>query len=295
MKTIINLLFSLLLITNASCQEARKVKVTVTEEDGTPVEGASATVIFLGYGNDGKKEKIGLTDVQGKFEARGTTSGRMHVRVEKDGYYTTNSDRLSRKKDHDVTYVLRKIKKPISLNAKRLQTLAPVIGKEFSYDCEIGDWVAPHGKGKISDLVFKAVSIRYVDRFKDYHYTLSVRFSNEADGFLKFDQNIASDMKSPYLAPTEVKYQKSWTYFKKQEPQKETETNAEPSKGYFFRLRTQVDEVGNIISCHYAKAYGDVPDLKIYFNPTPNDQNLEFDPKRNLLKGLNSEERVNEP
>ncbi len=73
------------------------------------------------------------------------------------------------------------------------------------------------------------------------------------------------------------------------------ETNARPGGGYFFRLRTVVDEKGEIVSCHYAKAYGDIPDLKIYFNPTPNDPNLEFDPKRNLFQGLDPLDQVREP
>lgn len=32
-----------------------------------------------------------------------------------------------------------------------------------------------------------------------------------------------------------------------------------------------------------------------YLNPTPNDRNLEFDPKRNLLQGLKATERVESP
>jgi hypothetical protein len=32
-----------------------------------------------------------------------------------------------------------------------------------------------------------------------------------------------------------------------------------------------------------------------YLNPTPNDRNLEFDPKRNLFTNLKDEERVTAP
>ena len=32
-----------------------------------------------------------------------------------------------------------------------------------------------------------------------------------------------------------------------------------------------------------------------YLNPTPNDRNLEFDPKRNLMPGLKSTEQVTAP
>jgi len=32
-----------------------------------------------------------------------------------------------------------------------------------------------------------------------------------------------------------------------------------------------------------------------YLNPTPNDRNVEFDPKRNLMKNLKPLEEVTEP
>ena len=32
-----------------------------------------------------------------------------------------------------------------------------------------------------------------------------------------------------------------------------------------------------------------------YLNPTPNDRNMEFDPKRNLFQNLKSTEQVNMP
>lgn len=35
--------------------------------------------------------------------------------------------------------------------------------------------------------------------------------------------------------------------------------------------------------------------LAYYLNPTPNDRNMEFDPKRNLLTGLTPFEEVSEP
>ena len=295
MKTIIHIFLSLVLIGFASCQEIRTVTVAVTEEDGSPLEGVNITVTFLGYKGDQTQRVKGNTDEKGVFSAQGKPMLRMSVRIEKEGYYRTDSGRLGRNQDHNLVYILRKIKTPIPLYAKRLQTLAPVVDEEFGYDCELGDWVVPHGKGLISDLIFKASSIRNIDRYKNYHHELSVRFSRKHDGFVKFNQNKISDLKSPYQAPNKGIYNTSWIYFDKRSPNKKIETNAEPARGYFFRFRTQVDANENIVSCHYAKAYGDVPDLKIYFNPTSNDRNLEFDPKRNLFKNLDSTELVREP
>lgn len=61
-------------------------------------------------------------------------------------------------------------------------------------------------------------------------------------------------------------------------------------EGLVLRTRCRYDEKGNLISCHYSKIYGKI-EIRSYFqfrgyafNPTPNDPNLEFDVKRNLLK-----------
>lgn len=60
--------------------------------------------------------------------------------------------------------------------------------------------------------------------------------------------------------------------------------------GYFLRTRVKLDADGEIISAHYAKIYGDfrfdprgAVSFTYYFNPVPNDRNLEFDPQRNLF------------
>jgi hypothetical protein len=49
--------------------------------------------------------------------------------------------------------------------------------------------------------------------------------------------------------------------------------------------------VSVITNCVYAQAMR----FKYYLNPTPNDRNIEFDPKQNLLKKLNEFEGVSEP
>jgi hypothetical protein len=81
----------------------------------------------------------------------------------------------------------------------------------------------------------------------------------------------------------------------------------EPVFGYFIRVRTQLDEQGNVKSALYGKIPGNFRfyagtkapragmGFDYYLNPTPNDRNVEFDPKQNLLKGIKSFERVREP
>ena len=82
--------------------------------------------------------------------------------------------------------------------------------------------------------------------------------------------------------------------------------DASPDMNYFIRVRTVLDDKGNIKSALHGKIHGDIilapmnsKTCKIifdyYLNPTPNDQNVEWDPKRNLLSGLSWEENPREP
>ncbi len=78
--------------------------------------------------------------------------------------------------------------------------------------------------------------------------------------------------------------------------------------GLFLRLRTKLDENGEVVRANYAKLYGDptfswnirtgegaIHFRYVYFNPEVNDRNLEFDTDKNLLNGLNTKHRVTLP
>jgi hypothetical protein len=62
-----------------------------------------------------------------------------------------------------------------------------------------------------------------------------------------------------------------------------------------FRVRTELDQDGNVKSTLYGKIYGDFMHFRYYLNPTPNDRNIEFDPKQNLIHNLQSFEQVRQP
>jgi hypothetical protein len=69
----------------------------------------------------------------------------------------------------------------------------------------------------------------------------------------------------------------------------------DPNRNFYFRVRTALDHQGNVVSAQYGKIYGDLAQFRYYLNPTPNDRNIEFDPKQNLVGGLQSFERVTSP
>ena len=61
-----------MLVGLASCQEVRTVKVKVTEEDGTPIEGVDVKTTFLGYSGQTTERVSGKTDALGVFQASGS-------------------------------------------------------------------------------------------------------------------------------------------------------------------------------------------------------------------------------
>ena len=290
----------------AYCQTLRTVKVTVVEEDGTPIKGAKVGIYFSGYHPHQTKKALGKTDDKGVFKASGKPLLRMVVRIEKEGYYLTKSGRLSRKKDHEVTYVLRKKKNPIPLYAKNLIIKLPVNNKKCSYDLKVADWLPPYGKGKVADLIFKgSKSIKSADEWKAQ---VEISFPNEKDGIQKdelFDP--LSEYKSTRISPV-----KGYTASEKVVRQRNGELGYKGSTDvgrYLLRVRSKLNAEGKLEQCHYVKLskafkiYAGLqqPNLPpavgftYYFNPTPNDRNLEFDPEKNLFKKLKREEQVWEP
>jgi hypothetical protein len=244
------------------------------------------------------------------------------VSVEKNGFYTstaeTNWDQpfeFSGTRTAKIKAVLRPIKNPIPMIA-RSKTGFEVkeFDEEYQFDFQVGELLPPHGKGVHPDIrvIMKGTRVdNGPNEFEDIAYQATIRFSNPLDGFIEFavqpkDGAVGSSFISDYLAPNagylptlerKAVWGKArslpgyWEYL-----------NSLERKAYYFRVRTQTDATGKIISANYGKIYGPLilfPVLKnhaafkkaikanlsiseLYFNPTPNDRNVEFDTKRNL-------------
>jgi hypothetical protein len=134
-----------------------------------------------------------------------------------------------------------------------------------------GDWVAPYGKGVNTDFLF-------TENHADVKsgYTLTVSFPHPGDGIQRFSRDWSlgvSGLQSSHEAPIDG-YQ----------PKYEQTQMPDPNQIYYFRVQTVLDENGNVKSTLYGKIYGDFMQFSYYLNPTPNDRNIEFDPKQNLFK-----------
>jgi hypothetical protein len=298
-----------------------EVKVRVVDETGAPVVGAKTAIYFVNSIHDDKRD--GVTDENGIFAARGKGTNSVGCIVTKDGHYPARVEGLSRDENHDVGVVLPRILNPVPLYAWSSRggksVIIPVQNEWVGFDFEAADWVAPRGKGKTADILFrfrnefkgwsesrktlderieihKALFDRLhqewtMEKFKEVHGkwdgVLEISFPNEGDGIFEEKRFLAyNTMKLPHRAPTDG-YVPTWRY----EVEDYKYTPIPTNFGFFMRTRVKRDPQGKVISANYAKTIGGfnvspsngLINFTYYFNPVTNDQNLEFDPKKNLF------------
>ena len=313
--------FNLILLLVFSQIAAREVKVRVMDELGSPVVGAKSSIYFVNARHDDLR--AGLTDKNGVFSASGSSTNSFGFIITKEGHYQARVEGLPKDTDHDVEVVLPRILNPVPMYALRNVSLKfPVQSEWIGFDFEAADWVAPYGKGKTIDILFrfrsefkglvdrirsqedmeKAVKFSKemyqaarmewtMDKFRvDYgkwDAVMEVSFSVKEEGIYETSQFLKySQLKMPHSAPTEG-YVPTWRY----EGRSYKAKTYREDVGYFLRTRVRLDRDGNIASANYAKIMGDFlvatkggqVAFTYYFNPLPNDRNLEFDPKKNLF------------
>jgi hypothetical protein len=274
------------------------ITVRIVDEVGSPVERAEINVGFRQDPNArGGKDIGGQTDTNGIFCAKSWTYDEVGVSVKKDGFYsmynhfTFTWDSKKQLKPFDpakqpINLVLKQIKNPIPMYVKQVRLELPEYGKPLGFDFDKGDWVAPYGSGVHPDLIAYAECDTPEDVF-NHNFRMTISFPNEKDGIIAdgiSDPVSGSELKSNHAAPQNG-YESQWVQVNRRTMYKIIEYNCDSNRKYYFRIRTKLDEQGNIISAQYGKIYGDFFVLTYYLNPTPNDRNVEFDPDKNLFGG----------
>ena len=128
---------------------------------------------------------------------------------------------------------------------------------------------------------------------------IQITFPNADEGITEVKDGFHSysELTMPHEAP-ENGYQKDWSREEDNAGARLTSSEI----GYFLRTRVKHDEKGKIVSANYSKIVTDFNfdprgrlEFSYLFNPTPNDRNLEFDPKKNLFKNLEFREEIRKP
>jgi len=305
-----------------------KITVRVVDEQGNPVKGAEVRVGFALFYATGNKDIIfpGKSDSEGMFSASSRSSDIIGLHARKDGFYKTYRDykyppgMLGEERwepwNPTVDLPLRRIGNPVPMYAKKFfVTILPeatLTEEGVGYDLLVGDWVEPHGKGTVKDMVF-SLKRNYVDD-GNFDAELRITMPNPGDGFSPISPEEILEGSELPLPPTahEEGYIPSLVFRKVYhlltERDRTVVDTIEPNADSFFlRVRTQLGPDGKVESAMYGKLVGHpfwwsirrtttarIDTTSYYVNPDGT-RNVEFDPKRNLLQGLRPSERPDKP
>jgi hypothetical protein len=269
-----------------------------------------ATVEAGFFKNDDRK---GETDENGLFTAEGKTWGELTCFVKKDGHYDTRVVYDLDSEDDDVKngkwvpwhrtieVTLKEKRNPIPMYVKQAEIILPKTNETFGFDFQIGDLIAPYGEGEKADMQFTYAIKTPVAGKTEYQSNIIFDGMTESDGMVLMHSDLLTNHSSPgfpsvYEAPEES-YEQRFEMSYKYTFERIIEKNAMTDNDYLiFRCRTITDDKGQIASAHYGKMYyvrcsgtrknpdGGLIQMQYYFNPTPNDRNLEFDPDKNLFE-----------
>ena len=273
--------------------------LTVKDERGEPVPEAKGEAWFW-YRNDATRDEA-YTDSEGKISLSNRAKTDGGVRITKEGYYTTEIHQScfsapsqpfsfwERRKWVPVTrdVVLKTKVNPIPMYSKRYQGAIPCLNQPVGFDLKVVDWVYPDGKGEVAD-VYITVATEMVPFGKTMQRrarTVTWEWPNRYDGVQVCDADCWSDLISTYQVNLQQPFMQKLVLTRG----KDRYAWLGHDKYLVFRTRSQTSPTGELAYCHYGKIYPsiDIADndfaLKlVFFNPTTNDTNLEFDPKHNL-------------
>ena len=209
----------------------------------------------------------------------------------------------------------KKNPQPMYAYSRQKQVESPVANGKYGFDLQCFDWLPPWGNGKVADLYYvrERKDIERVNRLisQNNEHRIRVFRSDEPDapqfgdvvGRIEFEKGCGAyvckqtgneNFPATHQADLNANYLPSL-------PIRICENNGKPwlmegpvvaqDEYMVIRSRVKYDEKGNIISANYSKIIGPgacagcVNFMELFFNPRPNDTNLEFDPARNLYQG----------
>lgn len=270
-----------------------KVIFRVVDDEGSPITN---TVVQGIWQNDYPRrtwEETFTTDTNGVFVAKETVGGRFACLVDKAGYYSSCDgidfhwrigvsplvrDGKWQPYGECRTIILKRIKTPANMNLlQHVWFRAPVTNVWVGFDFERFAWTPPYGDGENDDML-----VRFNYQAHNKYYTdwskMDISFTNNIHaGFYELNKDVYSDMKNPYSVDTNQTFLATNSY-----GTIGTKENILGSGSCLvFRTRTKVDENGNLVSAHYGMIYGrwttefGMKAEAIFFNPRPNDINIE--------------------
>lgn len=305
MKLLIQILIYIRLVAAAIAadipgMELKPVGFHVVDPSGMPVQEAYVEASRHGPGN-----ATGYTDSAGNLTLQLTRGASLHVYVSKNGYYNTGGelwtgglykgpDRqlVAREVPDSFTITLKRVINPVDLHHFKYRGIAPLSPQAVGFDLQKGDWIAPHGKGEIADILFQFQDIA-IDA-DGYRGTMMLMFSNPGDGIQAFSaarpfsREFGSDLAPPNVAPVDG-YAATHSQTVSHETGKPYSSSTDSKRNYMIRTRTRLDAAGIIRQACYGWIEGEFefdprdprgPQVAFscYFNanPDPDERSLEY-------------------
>ena len=192
-----------------------QVTVHVIDDAGNPVEGALVAVLGI------VREREGKTDRQGRFTATiRNASSQIEIVIRKKGYYAISRhiyelgggdvDDRWQPWNPELNFLLAKKRNPVVLQEREVRGLKiPDRDKPVGFDLVVGDWVAPAGKGSVSDFILLAHTA--ITNGNTTSNRLTLTFANVSDGLIRTNIHWRNDytLRLPPIAP-ETGYSNSW-------------------------------------------------------------------------------------
>ena len=283
-----------------------KIIYRIVDDEGVPITNAT---VYGQWQNDYPRKtwkETFVTDDNGEFIAKDKVGGRFGFYVKEDGFYLSSTgvefhwregvsplvkDGKWQPYGEKRTLVVKRKKNPVEMNWHSGVFRAPATNEWVGLDLEKGRWCKPYGDGKFEDVKLR-FSGEVIDHFT-WDTVTELSFTNiPFAGYYEMSKDGYSDMKSCYAASTnDASYgDRTMTFISHGArgipPNRQTTDKLAGGKYIVFRTRCVIDDAGRLVSAHYGKIYGEMRggllrltflgnDNGIYFNPTPNDTNLE--------------------
>lgn len=282
-----------------------EAEVTVVDSKGSPVEGAEVTLGFPRYGGGRKDVMVKKqTDKNGSVRLEGEAEQDYDISVRAAGYYQHHEPSraiLSPAEIEKYTKGLQRIRvelRPIAnpvigIGRFMVGIRIPEVGQEMGFDAEIGDFVPPLGKGKATDFIF--VMRGRFDSATDYEQTFEIKTVRPMDGIVPFRKrpHPGSAFRYDYEAPL-AGYVPSKLWHRQRKGNKASEDD-DPNAAYYFRIRSELDENGQVKRALYgiiAKdcLFGHDKPGEFFFTfsyllNTDWNRNMEFDSEKSHERG----------
>ena len=270
----------------------------VKDDQGQPIEGALGRACFECPIEADEDEAT--SDEQGRLFLTGKSTRSGNYLIQKNGYYDTYGHVIftapkepfgffSRRRWLTVSQniTLKKVLDPVPMYVHHRAILKmPTFEKPLALDLQRLDWVQPHGSGVETDVMISVEpEQRSSEKTEASPRSVTFTFVRPGDG-VQLHEKDNSTFSTTYHAKDKEPFHKVLTLsFGK------TGGFLQDTQYLVFRVRTELDENGTPKRAYYGKILGggniyfgdEIWLTAVYFNPTVNDTNLEFDPKRNLV------------